>query len=507
MSSASSITIEDATPQERDPQHLAQTSAETVQDVEKNDNTTSTVAAVVPETPIEKSVSVDTHRFDFGFLPIPPSCRYDPDHPPPFPFWKTGIFAAASTFSTSAMNLYYCQPLLVELANNFKVDEIVISRIPSLLQAGYAVGLVFISPLGDLVRRRQLLLVLMITAGALSIGLAITNSFVAFEVISFFVAIFSVTPQVLIPLTADLVPAQRRATSIAIVLSGLLMGVLLARVLSGIIAEFSSYKNVYWMGVAGQFLLISAIYFICPDTPVKNPDLSYFNILWTMAKYATTEPQLIQGCLIIFAGSAVFAGFWVTMTFLLSGAPYHYTTLDIGLFGLVGMLGVCTAPFVGRAIDGFVPWMATGVAIFLIIVSQAIETGAAKLSVGAVIVSTFVLDVGIQACQISVTTAVFAIAPEARARLNACVVLSIFLGQVMGTSVGTQLLVEHSYEVSSGVRLAFCGWQILILLLRGPHVPRKTWFGWKGGMQMRKKPEVVEEAPASGTVTPENKAQ
>jgi MFS family permease len=134
----------------------------------------------------------------------------------------------------------------------------------------YAVGLLSLSPLGDLIRRRQLLLVLMFTSGSLSVGLALTKSILSFEILSFFVAISSVTPQVciagrstyaqrkligskvLIPLTADLARPNRRATSIAIVLSGLLMGVLLARVLGGVIAQFSSFRNIYWMGVGGK---------------------------------------------------------------------------------------------------------------------------------------------------------------------------------------------------------------------------------------------------------------
>ena len=234
----------------------------------------------------------------------------------------------------------------------------------------YAVGLVFLSPLGDLIRRRQLLLVLMFMSGSLSIGLALTKSIVGFEVLSFLVAISSVTPQVcigvrstnaqrmligskvLMPLTADLARPSRRATSIAIVLSGLLMGVLLARVLGGIIAQFSSFRNIYWMGVGGknscrkseqtkprlpigQFLLLFAIYLVCPDVPVKNPDLTYLQILFTMLKFAVTEPLLIQGALILFAGSAIFAGFWVTMTFLLAGAPYHYSTQVAVIFPLL----------------------------------------------------------------------------------------------------------------------------------------------------------------------------
>ena len=155
--------------------------------------------------------------------------------------------------------------------------------------------------------------------------------------------------KVLMPLTADLARPSRRATSIAIVLSGLLMGVLLARVLGGIIAQFSSFRNIYWMGVGGknicrslsklnlpigQFLLLFAIYLVCPDVPVKNPDLTYLQILFTMLKFAVTEPLLIQGALILFAGSAIFAGFWVTMTFLLAGAPYHYSTQVAVIFPL-----------------------------------------------------------------------------------------------------------------------------------------------------------------------------
>lgn len=124
------------------------------------------------------------------------------------------------------------------------------------------------------------------------------------------------------------------------------MGVLLARVLAGIIAQFSSYKNVYWMGVggvhsicpvlkfsvltpfdtSGQYLFMLAIYLVCPDTPPKNMHLNYFTILVSMARFAVTEPILIQACLISVASAAIFSSFWVTMTFLLSGAPYNFNT-------------------------------------------------------------------------------------------------------------------------------------------------------------------------------------
>ena len=175
-------------------------------------------------------------------------------------------------------------------------------------------------------RRRQLILSILVLSTTLSIGLAVTKSLQAFEVLSFFVGAFSVTPQILVPLAADLAPPNKRAAAISVVLSGLLFGILLARVLAGIIAEFSSYRVVYYFAVGVQGVVFLGSYLILPDYPSLNKDLTYFNILWTMAKFSVTEPILIQACLVNFVSSACFSNFWVTLTFLLGGPPYHYST-------------------------------------------------------------------------------------------------------------------------------------------------------------------------------------
>jgi MFS family permease len=191
----------------------------------------------------------------------------------------------------------------------------------------YATGLLLLSPLGDLVRRRPLLLLLVSLSGTLSIGLAVTSSLVVFEALSFLVGMFTVTPQVLIPLAADLAPPERRASAISIVLSGLLFGVLLARVLAGIIAEFVTWRVVYYLAIGLQFMILGLFYVLLPDWPAKNKGkLTYFGILTSMARYAVTEPVLVQACLMQFAASACFSNFWVTLTFLLGGPPYNYST-------------------------------------------------------------------------------------------------------------------------------------------------------------------------------------
>lgn len=191
------------------------------------------------------------------------------------------------------------------MSNNY------IARIPTLIQAGYATGLVLISPLGDLVRRRQLILILTIVSSSLTIGLAVTKSLQAFEALSFLVGVFTVVPQILLPLAADLAPPERRASALSIVLSGLLFGVLIARVLSGVIANFTSWRVIYYMSISMQYVVLVGAYFIIPDYPAKNQGLTYFTILTSMAKYAVTEPKVIQTAIVNIASSACFTNFWV----------------------------------------------------------------------------------------------------------------------------------------------------------------------------------------------------
>lgn len=167
------------------------------------------------------------------------------------------------------------------------------------------------SPLGDLVRRRPLVLLLAFLSAALTIGLPITSNIVVFEVLSFLIGAASVVPQILMPMAADLAPPHKRAAALSIVLSGLLFGILLARVLAGIIANFASWRIVYWVSLGLQSLVLLLLYLKLPDFPAKNQHMSYFGILSSMAKFTVTEPVLIQAVLVNLASMACFTNFWV----------------------------------------------------------------------------------------------------------------------------------------------------------------------------------------------------
>ena len=160
----------------------------------------------------------------------------------------------------------------------------------------------------------------------LTIGLAVTNNLLVFEVISFLIGLTSVTPQLLMPLAADLAPPARRGSAISIVLSGYLLGILISRVLSGIVANFASWRFVYCMSIGIQSFVLGGAYLLLPDYPVMNHDISYLGMFHSMAKFIVTEPLLIQIMITNGAAAACYGNWWVTLTFLLGGPPYHYST-------------------------------------------------------------------------------------------------------------------------------------------------------------------------------------
>ncbi|KAJ3552569.1 hypothetical protein NM688_g4084 [Phlebia brevispora] len=437
--------------------------------------------------PVSSSTATSTSTpCDFFFVPVPKYLRHNPDKPAPFSLFLNIIFAIATTFIVA--NIYWCQPILIELSLAFNVSYDRVSNVPTLMQAGYAAGLLFIAPLGDLVRRRPLILLLTIISIALTFGVAFTTSFVAFEILSFFIGVMTCVPQILIPLAADLAPPAKRASAISIVISGLLLGILIARVLSGLVAQFVSWRVVYYLAIGLQAVIFAMLYFLLPDFPVRNQGLTYWAILRSMAKFSVTEPLLIQACLVCMASMACFSNFWVTLTFLLGGEPYNYSTLVIGLFGLVGMFGVLIGPLVGRAIDRLVPWVAAVIATVGLLVFQAIQTGAGGINIAAVIIVCFGIDLFRQMQQVALQTAVFGIDATARSRLNAIVLIMVFVGQIMGTAVGTKVFVEFGWRPAAALSVGWSGFTLIVMLLRGPHCSRYTWLGYQGGLRMRKLP-------------------
>ncbi|KAG2737497.1 hypothetical protein P692DRAFT_201733121, partial [Suillus brevipes Sb2] len=228
-------------------------------------------------------------------------------------------------------------------------------------------------------------------------------------------------------------------------------------------------------------------YMLLPDYPVQDRDLCYFKVFRSMVKYAVTEPLVGQIMVINWAASACYTNWWVTLTFLLGGPPYNYSTMIIGLFGLAGMLGVIVMPFMGRLVDRLVPWWSAIVSTMLLLTFQAIQTGAGGTNIAAVVISCFGLDVFRQTQSVSLSTLLFSLSETARSRLNTLMIISIFLGQITGTSVGTHVFVRYGWRADSALSMAMYVFQLAVFILRGPHCPGHRWFGYEGGLEFWRK--------------------
>ncbi|VDB87205.1 unnamed protein product [Peniophora sp. CBMAI 1063] len=404
------------------------------------------------------------------------------------------IFGASSTFIVA--NLYYSQPLLIHLSESFGVSYDRISSVPTLVQGGYAAGILLVTPLGDLVRRRQLLLLIITISMLLTVGLAATHSLIAFEVICFFIGVSSCSPQVLVPLAADLAPPNKRASAISIVLSGLLLGVMFARIMSGVVAQYITWRVVYAAACGLQLASLVALWATLPDFPPKaKKGTTYAQILTTMFRLAATEPTLIQVCLVQVGAAAMFTEFWVTLTFLLGDSPYHYGSTVIGLFGLIGVVGVCCTPIYGRAIDRLVPWHVSVAMTIGLLSTFSLYWGAAGVSLAIPVLVTLGLDVFRQSQQISLATRIFMLDDGLRSRLNACSMFSICMGQAIGSAAGSKVFLQYGWRANGALMVAFCLFQLFVLLARGPHTKRYTWFGYEGGLNWRRQqPAPVQDA-------------
>lgn len=339
------------------------------------------------------------------------------------------------------------------------------------MQAGYAAGLLFICPLGDLFPRRPFILALIaLTASIVSalsvttnnsdvliltqwIGLCLTKSFNAFAAISFICGVTTVTPQLMLPLVGDLAPLQRRATSLAIVVSGMSFGMLIARVLSGVIANFTSWRNVYWFGFGIQWTVWVLLFLFMPDYPSKNPQgLNYFKMLWSIVKLLFLHPVLVQACIISFCIQAVFTSYWTTLSYLLSSAPYFYSSLIIGLFGLIGMAVMCLGPIYSRyIIDKLTPLLSTIMGLFIEIIGVIIGVSTGTFTVAGPIIMAILVDLGNQASNIALRSAIYQIDARSRNRVNTAYMVFAFCGQLTGTSAGNRLYALGGWTYSGGL--------------------------------------------------------
>ncbi|KAI9699888.1 MAG: hypothetical protein M1820_006950 [Bogoriella megaspora] len=418
----------------------------------------------------------------------PPRCRWNPEQPPVFSMPLNILFGFAGAFTVA--NLYYNHPILNILAEDFNVPYVKVSQIPTAMQAGYAAGLLFLCPLGDLLKRRPFVLLLVLFTATMwyvyEIGLCVTKSLAVFTAISSITAITTVTPQLMLPLVGDLAPPNRRASALSIVVAGFMLGILVARVLSGTITNYVTWRAVYYLSLGMQYLIFVLLWLFMPDYPSTNPGgMNYFRMLWSILEILWTSPVLVQSCIIGFFTSAPFTSYWTTLTFLLASPPYEYSSLVIGLFALIGIAAMLLSPFYARqVIDRFVPLFSVILGELISLAGICIGTYTGTFTVAGPIIQAFLLDMGLQTSQIANRSAIYSIAPKARNRVNTAFMVSTFCGQLVGTAAGNHLYAKAGWIASGSYSVGSIGMALLFCFLRGPW--QEGWFGWDKGWKITK---------------------
>ena len=201
----------------------------------------------------------------------------------------------------------------------------------------------------------------------------------------------------MLPLVGDLAPPHRRAAALSIVGSGVMFGILVARVLSGTITTYATWRCVYWMSLGLQYTIFILLWVFMPDYPSTNPGgLNYFSMLWSILVMLTKYPVLVQACFISFFTSATFTNFWTTLTFLLASPPYDYDPVIIGLFGLTGIAAMCLGPIYARlVIDHFVPHLSVIVGEVCCLLGICLSTYLGPFTVAGPIIQAFTNGFGV----------------------------------------------------------------------------------------------------------------
>jgi len=367
------------------------------------------------------------------------------------------VLIAVATGAVVA-NLYYAQPVLHQVARAFHSGPAATSSIITATQIGYAAGLLLVVPLGDLHPRRGLVARLFCVAAAALVACALAPSLWFFAVASVAVGGASVAGQVMIPFAADLAPEERRGRVVARIMTGLLLGILLARTVSGLVAQAAGWRAIYWLSAALMVGFAAVLWRLLPAERPR-PHRSYAELVGSSLRLLAEEPVLRRRAWHGACAFAAFSALWTTIAFLLSGSPYHYSNAVIGLFGLVGAGGIVAANLAGKLADSArVP--ATTIGAGVLLAGSFALLWAGRTSLAALIAGIVVLDMGTQGMQITNQAVIYALRPDARSRINSAYMVCYFVGGAVGSLAAGTLYASHGW---AGVCLLGVGFGVLTL--------------------------------------------
>jgi predicted MFS family arabinose efflux permease len=377
----------------------------------------------------------------------------------------TVLLAAIGGFAIG--NLYWAQPLLGVIANDLGVSTGTAGSLVTLTQLGYAVGIVLIVPLGDMVDRRRLIPLLLALSVVALIACAVAPTYTSLLVAVAILGVTTVAGQVVIPLAGDLADDATRGRAIGTVMTGFLAGTLVSRTLSGAVAQLAGWRAIFV--VAAAVCLVLAV-LARRNLPALVPSarMSYPALLASVGTVIRTH-RLVRWNLVLGGLQfALFMMFWTALTLLLTQAPYSYTPLTIGLLGLFGLAGAVAAQHTGRLHDRGWSMRATGAGWILALVAMAIAA-VGEHSLPLIIVAIVLLHLAIFPMNVLVSARLFAVVPEGRSRVNTAMIAANFLAGAVGSALVAPLWSAGGWNAvtTAGVVLCLAGLLVWIIGRRG----------------------------------------
>ncbi|WP_395394356.1 MFS transporter [Novosphingobium sp. BL-8A] len=380
-------------------------------------------------------------------------------------FGRALVFALAASAGLTVANIYYGQPMLGLMER--EVPGAAITYVPTATQLGYAVGLLLLVPLGDLLERKRLIVLqcLALAVGLALVALAPTGAMVLMA--SLVVGLLASVAQQIVPLSANLAPEDKRGAVVGTVMAGLLCGILLSRTLAGFVGAQFGWRAMFWLAVPLALGTAGLMAWQLPRSRPKPAGMGYGGLLASLWGLWREFPALRLATLTQCTQFGVFSVFWTILALHLQEPRFGLGSEVAGLFGVLGAAGVLAAPIAGRIADRRGPHMVIVAASALTLVSWLVF--AFWTSIVGLVVGVLLLDFAIQASQISNQSIIYALRPEARSRINTVYMSSMFLAGA--ASSGAATVVWHHWAWTGvtmlGIAIASVGMALQGLRRRG----------------------------------------
>ncbi|MEE4450198.1 MFS transporter [Novosphingobium resinovorum] len=356
------------------------------------------------------------------------------------------VFSLAVAAGLTVANIYYNQPMIGLMERD--LAGAAATYVPTATQLGYAVGLVVLVPLGDLVERRRLIVLQCIALSAALALVALAPSAGLVLTASLFVGLLASVAQQVVPFAANLAPDEKRGAVVGTVMAGLLCGILLSRTLAGFVAGALGWREMFWLAVPLALLTAALMALQLPRSRPQPTGLSYGGLIASLWGLWREFPALRLAAFTQCCQFGVFSVFWTILALRLQ-EHFGLGPQAAGLFGIVGAAGVLAAPVAGRIADRSGPHPVIVGASLLTLVSWLVF--AFWHSIAGLVVGVLALDVAVQLSQISNQSIIYALRPEARSRINTVYMALMFLAGAASSGAATAIWHQWGWSGVTGL--------------------------------------------------------